>query len=420
MRVRNQLRLFLLAAAMVFLAVGVAWAEAPRNVILMIGDGMGFGQVKAASLYAAGAEGKLPFEAYYRGEMTTHSSDSHRTRDHATDSAAAATALATGHKTTNGRLSVTPDGRPLQTVLEILRDRGKWTGLVTTVPMTHATPAGFAAHSDSRGDYERIAADYFERSRPNVLFGAYWADGKGVTEAKALAAGYVVVRTRDELADFVQANGAKKTPGVFSAQHPSGPSGKRHLESFSPPPHLSGQFAAGQLPYEFDDANRQGAPSITYDTVPHLAEMTSAALEVLARGPDGFFLMVEGGAIDWACHANHLERTVGETLAFAKAFQAVLDWMGRRDDTLVIITADHECGGLWVVQPKGAGEYPDVFWASKGHSGANVPLYALGPGAERFDGVVDNTDLFSVMAGEDPPAPQSQGAVTAEPAAVAP
>ena len=420
MRVRNRLHLFLLAAALVFLAVGSASAEAPRNVILLIGDGMGFEQVKAAALYATGKPGGLALEPYYRGEVTTHSSNSHQTGDHATDSAAAATALATGHKTTNGRLSVTPDGRPLQTVLEVLRDRGKWTGLVTTVPITHATPAGFAAHNDNRGDYERIAADYFERSRPNVLFGAYWADGRGVTEAKALAAGYAVVRTRDELADFVQANGAKKTPGVFSAQHPSGPSGKRHLESFSPPPYLSGQFAAGQLPNEFDDANRQGEPSVTYDTVPHLAEMTRAALEILARGPDGFFLMVEGGAIDWACHANHLERTVGETLAFARAFQVALDWAEGRQDTLILVTADHETGGLRVVQPKDAGEYPDVFWASKGHSGANVPLYALGPGAERFDGIVDNTDLFSVMAGEDPPAPQPEIAVTAEEAAVAP
>jgi len=398
MRVRNRLHLFLLAAAMVFLAVGAAWAEAPRNVILMIGDGMGLEQVKAASLYATGKPGGLAFEPYYRGEVTTHSANSDQTGGHVTDSAAAATAIATGHKTTNGRLCVTPDGRQLTTVLECLARRGKWTGLVTTVPITHATPAGFAAHNNSRDNYEAIAADYFERSRPNILFGAYWADGKGVTEAKALAAGYAVVRTRDELADFLR---RPADPGADS-------------------PHLSGQFAAGQLPNEFDDANRQGEPTVTYDTAPHLAEMTSAALEILARGPDGFFLMVEGGTIDWACHANHLESTVGETLAFARAFQAVLDWAKGRQDTLVLVTADHETGGLRVVQPKAAGEYPDVFWASKGHSGANVPLYALGPGAERLDGIVDNTDLFSVMAGEDPPAPQPRSAVTAEPAAVAP
>ena len=372
-----------LSAVLWLLVVGAAWAEAPRNVILMIGDGMGFEQVKAASLYAAGKEGALAFEPYYRGEVTTHSLDSCRTGAHATDSAAAATAMATGHKTANGRLGRTPAGENLQTILEYLGERGKWTGLVTTVPITHATPAGFAAHCDSRGDYERIAADYFERSRPNVLFGAYWADEKGVTEAKARAAGYAVVRTRAELAGFVC----------------------RAADRNAEPPHLSGQFAAEQLPYECDGGiHKGGRANVSYKTAPHLSEMTSAALQILARSPDGFFLMVEGGAIDWACHENHLERTVGETLEFAKAFQAVIQWMGRRDDTLVIVTADHECGGLWVVQPKGAGEYPDVFWASKGHTGANVPLYALGPGAERLEGVVDNTDLFAVMSGETSPA----------------
>ena len=386
-----------LAAALVFLAAGSAWAEAPRNVILLIGDGMGFEQVKAASLYATGKPGALAFEPYYRGEVTTHSLDSHRKDDHATDSAAAATAFATGRKTTNGRLGRTPAGENLQTILEYLAERGKWTGLVTTVPITHATPAGFAAHSDSRGDYEKIADDYFERSRPNVLFGAYWADGKGVTQEKARAAGYAVVRTRNELADFLRRN--------------------------TDPPHLSGQFAAGQLPYEFDDGARQGEPSVTYDTAPHLAEMTAAALQILARSPDGFFLMVEGGAIDWACHKNHLERTVGEALEFAKAFQTVLDWLGDRDDTLVIVTADHETGGLWVVKPKGAGEYPDVFWGTPGHTGANVPLYAHGPGAERFGRVVDNTDLFEVMTGGVAPvgAPQRNAdPVTAGEAAVVP
>ena len=388
-----------LSAVLWLLVVGAAWAEAPKNVILFIGDGMGFEQVKAASLYAEGEREKLPFEPYYVGEMTTHSLDSHRTSDHATDSAAAATAMATGHKTTNGRIGTTPDGRELLTVLECLARRGKWTGLVTTVPMTHATPAGFAAHCDSRGDYEKIAADYFERSRPNVLFGAYWADGRGVTEAKARAAGYAVVRTWEELADFV-----------------------RQSVGAADPPHVSGQFAAGQLPYEFDDANRQGEPTVTYDTAPHLSEMTSAAIQILSRGPDGFFLMVEGGTIDWACHANHIERTVAETVEFARAFQVVLDWAKGRQDALILVTADHECGGLKVRRAAPQGQLPEVVWTTGGHTGANVPIYAFGPGAERLEGVVDNTDLFRVMAGEDPPAGalRSESAVAAEEEAVAP
>jgi alkaline phosphatase len=389
-----------LSALLCLLVVGAAWAETPRNVILLIGDGMGFEQVKAASLYAAGKEGALAFEPYYRGEVTTHSLDSYRTRDHATDSAAAATAMATGHKTVNGHLCCTPDGRELPTALECLARRGKWTGLVTTVPMTHATPAGFAAHSNSRGDYERIAADYFERSRPNVLFGAYWKDGKGVTPQKAARAGYAVVKTRAELAEFVKKAQAAKRGDI----------------------RVSGQFAAGQLPYAFDDAARQGEPSVTYDIAPHLSEMTSAALQVLSGGPDGFFLMVEGGTIDWACHANHLGRTIGETVEFAKAFRVVLDWAKGRQDALIIVTADHECGGLKVRKAAPQGQLPEVVWTTGGHTGANVPLYALGPGAERLKGVVDNTDLFRVMVGEDPPtgALRSESAVPAEEAAVAP
>jgi len=366
-----------LSAVLCLLVVGAAWAEAPKNVILFIGDGMGFEQVKAASLYAAGKEGTLAFEPYGKGEVMTRSVAAGRP----TDSAAAATALATGHKTANGRIGTTPDGRELPTVLECLARRGKWTGLVTTVPITHATPAGFAAHCNNRNEYEKIAADYFERSRPNVLFGAYWADGKGVTEAKARAAGYAVVRTREALADFVhQSAGAADTL------------------------HVSGQFAAEQLPYEHDGGiHKGGRANVSYETAPHLSEMTSVALQILSRSPDGFFLMVEGGALDWACHENHLERAVGETLEFAKAFQIALNWAKGCPDTLILVTADHECGGLKVRKAAPRGQLPKVVWTTGGHTGTNVPLYALGLGSERLEGVVDNTDLFGVMVGEDPP-----------------
>jgi len=380
MRVHKRLGFLTLAAMVAFLWAGLASAEAPRNVVLLIGDGMGFEQVKAASLYATGREHGLAFEAYYRARVTTHPLAREGQPPGATDSAAAATAIATGHKTLNGQLGMTPDGRELTTVLECLARRGKWTGLVTTVPITHATPAAFAAHSDGRYDTSKIADDYFERSRPNVLFGAYSANGEGVTETEARSAGYAVVRTRDELADFA-----------------------RRADGAADPPHVSGQFAAGQLPFESDGATHTAAPDVTYETAPHLTEMTRAALEILARGPDGFFLMVEGGAIDWGCHENRLDRTVGETVEFAKAFQAVLDWAAGRTDTLVLVTADHECGGLKVLRPAPQGQLPEVVWNAKGHTGAAVPLYALGPGAERFDGVVDNTDLFAVMAGEAPP-----------------
>jgi alkaline phosphatase len=117
---------------------------------------------------------------------------------------------------------------------------------------------------------------------------------------------------------------------------------------------------------------------------------------ILDNDPDGFFLMVEGGLIDWACHAHDLPDTVWETIEFDNAVQEVLDWAQGRTDTLIIVTADHETGGLSVVANNGADEYPTVTWSTGGHTGANVPVYARGPNADLIYGVMDNTDFFTV------------------------
>lgn len=294
--------------------VGAGGGRAPRNVILLIGDGMGFEQVKAASLYATGSEGRLAFERFYRGEATTHSLDSHMGY-HATDSAAAATALATGHKTKNGMLSRDLDCRKYLTILEYLGAQGKRTGLVTTVPVTHATPAGFGAHVEDRGNWERVAAEYFERTRPNVVFGAYEGSAKDAMVQEAQAAGYAVATDRESLA-----------PIVREAEDAA-------AEGTAGPEHVLGLFASGQLPWEYDDAMawmwtdpETQSKAVSYQTVPHLSEMTAAALKILKTGPEGFFLMVEGGAIDKAGHANRLDRLIPEVLEFDKAFQTVMNW----------------------------------------------------------------------------------------------
>jgi alkaline phosphatase len=391
-------RLLLLAAALVLAAAFTltARAEPPKNVILLIGDGMGFEQVKAAGLYAHGEAGTLAFEQYRVGRMTTHplSLDGDEDEDEdeeegtgATDSAAAGTAMATGHKTKNGIIGQTPDGQDLPTILEILARAGKRTGLVTTVPMTHATPASFGAHVPKRTQYAKIAEGYFNRSRPNLLFGAVYAKGKGVTEKKARDAGYAVLKTRDDLNRFLQEAAAAGADDDL---------------------HVSGQFAVGMLPWEYqgplpDDPDKKrkhgGLTKATYEAAPHLTEMALAAIRLLEPDPDGFFLMIEGGAIDWACHDNCIQWCIGETLEFDKTCRAVLDWAKGRDDTLVIITADHECGGLTVVEGRGKGEVPEVTWSSRGHTGVAVPVYAWGRGAERLRGEIDNTALFPVMLG---------------------
>jgi alkaline phosphatase len=128
--------------------------------------------------------------------------------------------------------------------------------------------------------------------------------------------------------------------------------------------------------------------------------MADAALRLLARGPKGFFLMIEGGTIDWAGHDNCIEWNVAETVEFDRTCRLVLDWAAKRDDTLVIITADHECGGLKVLEGRGKGEVPKVEWGSTNHTDVPVPVYAIGPGTERLKGEIDNVDLFPVMTGQ--------------------
>ena len=364
----------------IVISLGQLSQAAVKNVVLMIGDGMGFEQVKAASMYAYGDEKKLLFEKYYRGEVTTHSANSYRQDDHATDSAAAGTAIATGQKV-NDEVVSQKSRKPIQTILEHLQKLGKATGLVTTKYLTDATPAAFAAHTRDRDYYSDIANDYLNQTRPNILFGAYLASGKGMTEAKAANAGYTVIKTREQMKHIVEAVDQNSIEEVL----------------------IAGLFSPDAMPWEYNyyypDKNplsqlfKRSMPS--YDTIPHLSEMTEAALSILDNDPNGFFLMVEGARIDSAGHDNLIEFNVFETLEFTNAFQVVLNWAENRHDTLIIVTADHECGGLVVIKNRGKGFMPEVFWGSEDHTGANVPIYTVGEGAREFVGVIDNTEIFT-------------------------
>ena len=196
-------------------------AASPRNIILLIGDGMGFEQVKAAGMFAKGKPGTLFFESFKsKGEVTTHSANAD-----VSDSAATATAMATGRKVNNGVISVALPGdrRPFSTVLEHFKSEGKSTGLVTTAYLTHATPAAFGAHAESRNDYQKIARDYLNASRPNVLFGGMEPTGRGVTPGAARAAGYLVVTLRKGMESLTPAQGT----------------------------HVAGFFGMGNMPYEW-------------------------------------------------------------------------------------------------------------------------------------------------------------------------
>ncbi len=127
--------------------------------------------------------------------------------------------------------------------------------------------------------------------------------------------------------------------------------------------------------------------------------MAETGLKILDNNPNGFFVLIEGGKIDWACHDNNIERMVFEVIGFNEAVKAVCRWSAGRDDTLVIIAADHETGGLEVLNNNGKGVMPTVRWKSKNHTDALVDVYAAGAGADGITGLIDNTDIFDVMAG---------------------
>lgn len=334
-------------------SVHPAPAGAARNVILFIGDGMGFEQVEAAGMVATGQPGTLSFENFpFRGSVRTGNVDGE-----VTDSAAASTAMGTGVKVGNGVISMAlpGNGAPLETALERFKASGKSTGLVTTTIITNATPAAFGAHEPSRSNYSGIADDYLNDSRPNVLLGG----AEHLTAGAAAAAGYTVVVDRDGL------QALEREPEVL----------------------VSGQFGSGDMPYESDGLGG----------LPHLSEMTLAALKILENDPDGFFLLVEGGRIDHACHANDIERTIGETIEFSRAVAVAVEWSDSHPDTLLVVTADHETGGMQVLANNGAGNLPSVAWGTTGHTSVPVPVFALGIDAEPVPGTLENTAIFHLL-----------------------
>lgn len=338
-----------------------------RTIVLMIGDGMGYEQVKAASLFAWGKNGKLTMQNLpVKGSCTTYDAGG---PNHTTDSAAAGTALATGVKANNGVLSmrIPGDGSKLPTILELAKKRNWRTGLVATSYVTHATPAAFASHVKSRNLYGPIAAQMLRTTQPDLILGG---GGKGMNIADARLAGWATATTRDQLDALLDQPRTKV---------------KR----------IAGLFGEGHMPYEYEYAMRIDP---RYDRLPHLSEMTAAALEYLGDGKsEGMFLMIEGSRIDHAGHMNDIHRNILETLEFDNAVRTVLEWARTRPNVLVIVTADHECGGLTVDKSNGRGIWPNVSWSSKGHTNVEVPVFAAGTGAGEFAGKMDNIEIFSKM-----------------------
>lgn len=316
-----------------------------KNVILMIGDGMGANQRLAASLHL---ERSLAMDGGVKRMITTYSAN-----NSVTDSAAGATALATGKKTNNNRVSIGPDLEILPTILELAKEKGLAVGLVVTDSMTGATPAAFAAHQRSRSDHQRIANDYFT-NKVDLLFGGgrEW---------------------------FLPADkGGKRTDGrdlVVEFQN----TGYHYLENSVQLNKLSSLPVIGLL-------NRGSLPNGT-----DLAQMTKKAIELMSQTDQGFFLMVEGSQIDNACHSNNLSLCISEVVAFEEAVVEALEFAKDHPQTLVVVTADHETGGLNYVDGR-------FEWSTTGHTGIPVPLNAFGAGAELFNSVSDNTHVPQIIA----------------------
>ncbi len=253
--------------------------------------------------------------------ITTHSSDSL-----VTDSAAAGTALATGYKTQNGVIAQLPDGRKVKTLMEAARDKGMAAGIVTTTRLTHATPATFAAHNESRYNADAIAEDYLKSDVEFFAGGGYryfvpknWKWGKSKRKDNNNIAqmffekGYDVFLTEDDTDKFRNFAPSVKEK-VFAA------------------------FSYSHMPYELDRDESK---------YPSLAEMTEKGINVLNKYENGFFMMIEGGRIDHACHANDPAGTIHDTLAFDKALKKAYDFYTEHpDETLIVVAADHETGGF--------------------------------------------------------------------------
>ncbi|MEM6819182.1 MAG: alkaline phosphatase [Pseudomonadota bacterium] len=378
-----------------------------------------------------------------------------------TDSAAAGTALMSGRKTAVGRINVDWRGEnPFITIAERATEHGLATGAVSSVMVSHATPASVGAHNVSRNNYADIFKEMLE-SELDVIMGAghplYDGSGASITDEEDRQ--YKYVGNADTFATMRTTKGSNGFRFIDE---------KSDFEALARGENIPQRVVGIARTNSTLQAARRGLAATNTpsgmafnEEVPNLATMSVGALNVLQQDADGFFLMIEGGAVDWMGHANNMPRFIEEQVDFNLAVDAVIEWVETNsswDDTLLIITSDHECGGIWgegtwtnssggavaaertarslkaarynptedvfndflAVQDRGEGNMPGFQWASPNHTNELVPLWAIGAGADRFDeftrtdlkaaelwgeqygwdgDFVENTAVFHVMDG---------------------
>ena len=324
----------------------VSAQKTPKNVVFLIGDGMGIAQIYAGMI---ANNNRLNLErCTYSGFSKTYSSNKFTT-----DSGAGGTALACGVKTKNGMIGMSPDSVSVQSILELSSHNKLSTGIVVACAVTHATPASFIAHQVNRNMYDEIATDYLKTDIDVFIGGGrkYFEDrndGRNLTN-ELKRKGYQIAY---KLADVKAIKTGKLAGLLYDDQNPNMPE-------------------RGTM----------------------LPDATMAAINILDKNKKGFFLMVEGSQIDWAGHDNNLPQVVKEMLDFDQTIGRVLDFAKKDGNTLVIITADHETGGLTLLNGKFGSDDMKVIFTTKDHSGVPVPVFAFGPGAENFSGFMENVSF---------------------------
>ena len=326
-----------------------------KNIIFLIGDGMGIGQITAGT-YSNGNTSHLERFPVI-GLHKPYSGD-----NLITDSAAAATSFATGFKTFNGAIGVDLDTLPVETILEEAEKKGLKTGLVATSTIVHATPASFIAHNKSRRNYEEIAVDFLDTEIDFFVGG-----GKKFFD-----------RREDErnLVDELSANGY--TMGNYLTD----------LDEFK-----AASTNATKIGYLTADAD----PLPAAQGRDYLEEAAMYGIEFLDKqAENGFFIMIEGSQIDWGGHANNSNYIITEFLDFNETIGRVMDWAEKDGETLVIVTADHATGG-YTIQPGSTQDTLITAFTSEKHSGRFINVFAYGPGSEKFGGIYNNTDIYEKM-----------------------
>ena len=310
----------------------------PKSIILIIADGAGIGQY-TLSYYANDKFSPSKFQ--HVGLVATHPNDGLKK---VTDSASSGTAMATGQKTYNGAISVDENGEPIETIIEIANKMGMSTGVVATSTVTHATPASFVAHIDYRKKEAEIARQ-MAKANVDLIFGGgakYWGT---------------------DVLDILRDSNGQYITDIN--------------ESYDPSKRVVGLFNEGPM-----DLHSQGRSPTT-------TQMAKRALDILDNNTGGFFLMVEESQVDWGGHSNDPEYIRGEMESLNDLIDMCLEYQLENQNVLVVLTADHECGGVAIHD--GEDGNLDVRFTSDYHSANFVPIWATGPGSYFFDAMMDNT-----------------------------